>query len=247
MGACSGKRETILQNLHTDQFIPIDGYEKVPLVSLELAVEPIMSLIPSIQTYVHLVKQKCENPADGLTQDQSASIMLCAIRWQPFDQCLSVVLNELLRSADRQKLKPWFLYLKLLFTALSRLPSVHRTVYRGIKLNVSEQYPKDETIVWRDFSLCTTSLDLLQSEQYLGRKDHRTIITIECKSSKDITKHLFYPSTDMILLLPAGTQFKVIHCLKQKNKLNWIHLKEVQSPFSVLQSVSVVSELSRVS
>jgi hypothetical protein len=242
MGARNGKKETFLQNQH-DDFIPIEGYETMPLVSLELAVEPLMSLLPKIQTYVNLVKQKCENPADGLTRDQSASIMLCTMRWQPFDQCLSVILNTTLKSTDRQKLKPWFLYLKLLLTALCRLPSVHRTVYHGIKSDVREKYPKGQKIIWWDFSLCTNSIDILQSDKYLGKNDPRTIITIECHSSKDIHKHLFHSSTDMVLLLP-GTQFKVIECRKQKSNLRSIQLKEVQTPLMLLQSVS---ELSRVS
>jgi hypothetical protein len=245
MSTRNGKNESFHIDYH-DYSIPIEGYEKMSLVSLELSVEPLICLLPSIKTYVHLVKQKCENPADGLTCDQSASIMLCTIRWQPLDQCLSFVLNTTLRSKDRQKLKPWFLYLKLLLTSLCRLPSIHRIVYRGIQLDVSQQYPKNKTIIWWDFSLCTTALDKLHSEKFLDKKHIRTIFTIECNSSKDISKHSFYSSTDIILLLPA-TQFQVIQCVKQKHNLYSIQLKEVQSPFILLQSVSIVSELSRVS
>ncbi|CAF0953127.1 unnamed protein product [Adineta ricciae] len=247
MGMHNSKTETNDENLHNDcsnQHLPIGGYEKLPLVSLETAVEPLVSLLPSVQTYVQLVKRKCENPSDGLTTDESASIMLCTVRWQPFDQCLSVVLNSTLRSGDREKLKPWFLYLKLLLTALSRLPASHQTVYRGIKCDVSRFYPKGKTITWWDLVLCMKSLDLLQSEGYLGRKAGQTILTIESRSCRDISKHSFYPTTDMILLLP-GTQFQVVHCLKQKGKLFWIQLKEIQSPFVLLQSVSVVSQLSQ--
>ncbi|CAF5057832.1 unnamed protein product, partial [Rotaria magnacalcarata] len=86
----SGKTQSLAQSLHVDyheNFLTLEGYEKMPIVSLEVAVEPLMSLLPSIQTYVRLSKQKCENPADGLTQDESASIMLCTMRWQPLDQC----------------------------------------------------------------------------------------------------------------------------------------------------------------
>jgi len=167
--------------------------------------------------------------------------MLCTIRWQPIEQCLSIVLNKILRSTDRQKLKPWFLYLKLLLTGLSRLPSIHRTVYRGIQLDISQQYPKDDIIIWWDFCLCTTLIDKLD----LNKKNVRTIFTIECNSSKYISKHSFYPSTVMILLLPA-TQFQVMECVKQKSNLYLIQLKEIKSPFNLLKSVSIVSELSHV-
>jgi hypothetical protein len=240
MGAYNSKEENCLENLHHNHLIPIKGYEKLPLVSLESAVKPLISLLPEIQTYVHTTKQKCINPADGLTQDQSASIMLCTMTWQPYNQCLSIELNSVLNSTDREKLKPWFLYLKLLLTALSRLPSIHRIVYRGNTSDVSQYYPTDQTIIWWDFSLCTTSIDMLHSE-----KDLQTIFTIECNSSKDISKHLFTPTKDMILLLPA-TQFQVIKCSKEKSNLHWIHLKEIQSPFALLQFVSNVLEHSRI-
>jgi hypothetical protein len=245
MGICHGQTTNLQVDYH-DHFLSIKGYENMPLVSLELAVEPLMTLLPSIQTYVHLAKQKCRNPADGLTCDQSAAIMLCTMRWQPVDQCLSYVLNTILRSTDREKLKRWFLYLKLLLTGLRHLPSIHRTVYRGIQLDLSEQYPKDKTIIWWDFSLCTSSLDKLHSKKYLNKNKVRTIFTIECHSSKDISKHSFYPSTDMILLL-AATQFRVIQCVKQETNLYWIRLKEIESPLNHLQAVSTVPQLPRVS
>ncbi|CAF4488223.1 unnamed protein product, partial [Rotaria magnacalcarata] len=46
---------------------PIGGYEKMPLVSLEEAVAPLESLLPSIQQYVYAAKQRCQAPADGLS------------------------------------------------------------------------------------------------------------------------------------------------------------------------------------
>jgi len=49
----------------------------------------------------------------------------------------------------------------------------------------------------------------------------------------------------MILLLPA-TQFQVMECVKQKSNLYLIQLKEIKSPFNLLKSVSIVSELSHV-
>lgn len=221
------------------QILPIEGYRNMPLVSLEIAVEPLMTLLPSIQTYVSLAKEKCQNPADDLTCDQSASIMLYAMRWQPIDQCLSYVLNIILCSNDRDQLKPWFLYLKLLLTALCRLPPIQDTIiYRGIQSDMSKQYQKNQKIIWWDFALCTRSSDKIN----LNKNNVRTIFTIECKSCKDISKHLFNPTTDMILLFPA-TQFQVIQNIKQRANGHSIQLKEIESPFQFLQPVLIVSDL----
>jgi len=215
---------------------PIGGYEDMPLVALETAVERLVSFLPAVQSYAYTAKERCKKPpADGLTVDESASIMLYSMSWQPRNKCLYVVLNDTLRSEDRDKLEPWFLYLKLFLTALERLPSVHRTVYRGVKLDMKKDYPKGKSIVWWGFSSCTTSIDVLESEVFLGTTNTRTMFTIECNWGKDIRKHSYFPSEDEILLLPA-TQFKVVACLNHGNGLHMIQLEETMPPFPLRQS-----------
>ena len=45
---------------------PIEGYEKSPLVTLEEAVEPLVSIVPKVKRNVFIVKQNCQEPADDL-------------------------------------------------------------------------------------------------------------------------------------------------------------------------------------
>lgn len=244
MGACHSKYRSLSSDEKT-QLSVIEGYQHMPLVSLERALEPLKTILPSIQQYVRLAKEKCSNPADGLTCDQSAAIMLLTMRWQPWNQCLSVVLNETLNSLDRTKIHLWFLYLKLVITALIRLPSRKRTIYRGIQSKVHRQYPNGKNILWWDFALCTQSLELLQSDRYLNPQQTRTIITLDSYSSKDISRHSFFPTTDMVLLLP-GCQFRTIECTKRNHQYYSIQLKEVPSAWTFLQSQSYLSQLSEV-
>ena len=89
--------------------------------------------------------------ADGLTSDESASIMLYSIIWQPLNECLYIILNSTLQTLDKTKLQPWLFYLKLLFTAFLHLPSDNLTVYRGNKLNLNKQYKLNDIIVWWRF------------------------------------------------------------------------------------------------
>ncbi|CAF1150830.1 unnamed protein product [Rotaria sp. Silwood1] len=216
---------------------PIHGYEDMPLVSLEKAVVPLISLVPAIQEYTYVAKHSCSDPADDLTQDESAAIMLYSMVWEPLDQCLYVALNAVLRLPDRRHLKPWFFFLKLFLTALFRLPSItHRTVYRGVKLNLHEHYKQGETVIWWGFSSCTTSIKVLEAEQALGKTGPRTIFCIECDSGKDIRKHSYYSTEDEILLPPA-TQFEVVACLDAAPDLHVIHLKETLPPFPLLQPI----------
>ncbi|CAF1410231.1 unnamed protein product [Rotaria sordida] len=156
----------------TDFLMPISGYEKMPIVSLEEAVEPLIPLLPSVKSYAYAAKKKCKKPADNLTQDESASIMLYSMGWEPLNECLYCALNATLRSKNRSKLKPWFLYLRLFLAALFCLPPLPPlTVFRGVKLDLSAQFQKGETVVWWGFSSCTTSIEVLQMEEFLGMTD----------------------------------------------------------------------------
>ncbi|CAF0857107.1 unnamed protein product [Didymodactylos carnosus] len=216
---------------------PIIGYADMPIVPLEDAVEALVPLLPAVRMYSVTAKERCKNPpADGLTLDESASIMLYSMDWIPRDQCLYVALNASLRSEDRENLKPWLLYLKLFLTALQRLPSEHATVFRGVKADFRNEYPKGNTIVWWAFSSCTTSIDVLNEEIFLDKTGERTIFAVTCSSGKDIRKHSYFPSEDEILLL-AATQFKVGDSLDQADGLHIIQLQEINPVHPLLQPV----------
>ena len=220
--------------------MPIQGYEKKPLVTLEEAIEPIVSLVPDVKRMAYVAKMKCDNPpADNLSIDESASIMLYSMEWEPQEECLYFVLNATLRSENRKQLIPWFLYLKLVLTAFARLPSSHRFVYRGVKRDMRKDYPTGATIIWWGFSSCTSNMAVLNNEQFLGSTGTRTLFTIECTTGKDIQKHSNFQTEDEILLLP-GRQFKVVSCLNQSGGLYMIQLQEIEPPYPLLEPVSKV-------
>ncbi|CAF1386713.1 unnamed protein product [Adineta steineri] len=153
--------------------------------------------------------------------------MLYSSAWKAIDRTLYTILNDALRSTDRTKLKPWYLYLKLLRTALSHLPTTCRSVFRGIKLDLHNEYRKGEKIIWWGFSSCTSTIDVLQSETFLGINGPRTMFTIECNSGIDIRNHSFFPSEDEILLM-AATNFKIMGNCNHGNNFHTVQLKEIQ-------------------
>ncbi len=217
---------------------PISGYEDMPLVELEIAVEPLLPFLPDIQSYVSIVKERCrKSSVSRLSNDESASIMLYTMGWKPVNECLYVVLNETLRSKERDQLEPWFLYLKLFVTALSRLPSIQQTIYCGLESDLSEKYKADETIVWWGFSSCTTS-----TEQLLNTIDVQTLFSIECISGKDIHQHSYFELENEIILFPV-TQFKVRSCSRENNDVHLIELEEIQ-PVSPLLYPKLLSSVS---
>ncbi|CAF4667700.1 unnamed protein product, partial [Rotaria sp. Silwood2] len=164
--------------------------------------------------------------------------MLYTMGWEPLNKCLYFALNNILRSPERQqKLRPWYLFMRLFLSALLRLPALPKIAYRGVKLDLSKRYIEGKTIVWWGFSSCTTTVGVLKSELFLGTTGDRTIFTLQCQSARDIRQHSYYPVEDEVLLM-AATQFKVVSCLDQGN-LHIVQLEETRPPFPLLQPVPI--------
>ena len=218
---------------------PIDGFANMPVVSLEEAIKPLVDLVPKIERNAYFAKESCQEPEDGLTSDESASIMLYTFESKPHENSLYVILNTTLRSPQREELlEPWLLYLRLFVTALTRLPSQHRFVNRGVKVDLRPQYPIGKSIVWWGFSSCTTSIGVLECAHFFGKSGTRTLFQIECHSGKDVKNHSSMQHEDEILLLPAR-QFLVTSCLDSGNGLHIIQLKETEPKFPLLEPVSL--------
>lgn len=102
---------------------PISGYEEEPLLPLEEACKPLQQIIDNeLPQNIMISKMNSEEPKDGLTANESASIHLYTMEWDVQENSLYAVLNRTLRLADRRKLQPWFKYLKLFLTAIFKLP-----------------------------------------------------------------------------------------------------------------------------
>jgi hypothetical protein len=104
---------------------PIKNYEKVPLVPLEEAVKPIEHLLDNVVGDIWIAKRSCKKPLNNLTIDESAAIYLYSM------ESLYRQLNAALRNKDRQRLIPWFSYLKLYLTALWKLPNERSVIWRA--------------------------------------------------------------------------------------------------------------------
>ena len=235
----SALRFTDIGTLSKRMISPIDGFAKMPVVSLEEAVKSLVDIVPEIERNAYFAKESCQEPEDGLTSNESASIMLYTFESKPHENSLYVILNTTLRSPQREELlEPWLLYLRLVVTALTHLPSQHRFVNRGVKEDLRPQYPIGRSIVWWGFSSCTTSIAVLECEHFFGKSGTRTLFQIECHSGKDVKNHSSMQHEDEILLLPAR-QFMVTSCLDSGNGLHIIQLKETEPRFPLLEPVSL--------
>lgn len=212
---------------------PIYGYENEPLVPIEVAVKNLVKYISSIEEQASIAKQRCQTlPDNDLSIDEAASIRLYTMHCKIEDQRFYTILNTTLRSEDRSLLQDWFPYLKLFISALLKIPSTRQEVFRGVKLDLFNEYSEEQNVVWWAFSSCTTSMKVVERPSFLGTTGRRTLFKIDCYSGKEIQKYSDIPSEQEVLLI-AATQLQIISSRDAGNGLYVIEMKEIKPKYSL--------------
>ena len=204
---------------------PVYGYHSQQIVSIEKSLEPIEPIIDQLPRYIKIAKKHCHFPSEhDLTKDQSAAIYIYTMEWG--DTTLYRVLNQALRSEDRQALKIWFPFLKLFDTALQKLPTVKEVIWRGVPLDIGRNYHENEVITWWSVNSCSSSVNVIKT--FLGNTNKSTLFLIEAMNGKRIRGYTEFENENEIILT-LGTQFRV-KCdpLEQSNGSHIVHLIEIK-------------------
>lgn len=107
-------------------------------------------------------------------------------------------------------------------------------MWRGVKEDLSADYQKGDLRIWWSFSSCTSSLDVLQRPNFIGKKGTRTLFSIEGSTcGKDISRHSYFKHEDEILLLP-GTCVEVRSLISRSDNFFLVHLRQAKPPYEVL-------------
>jgi hypothetical protein len=209
-----------LSELHEANDTPISGYEELPVLTLEEAVEKITPPISCIMGSVSTAKKKCNRLSTLLTWDESAAIYLYTMS-TPFISSL----NASLRAENRHTLKPWFAFLKLFITALEKLPSTKKTIWRGVSEEVDLLFVNDDIHIWWSINSCSMTLDMVQP--FLG--DKGTLFAIDAIDGKDISAFSAFPAEQEVILMP-GTRVRAKgKPLNFIDRLRVVHLEEINS------------------
>lgn len=203
---------------------PVYGFQSELLVSIEKALQRIESQIKELSKYIKIAKKYCHYPNEhGLSKDQSAAVYIFTMEWG--ETSLYRVLNQALRSEDRQALKIWFPYLKLFDTALNLLPTVKDVVWRGIPLKIGKHFTKDQIFTWWTVNSCSSSVNVI--ERFLGGTNKSTLFLIEAMNGKNVSRYTAYETEDEIILR-IETEFQVkANPLKQSDGSYVVHLIEI--------------------
>ena len=75
----SSQRFTDISAEHKRMMAPISGYEKMPLLSIDEAIEPLADHVPEVTRMVWTVKQNCSSPCTW-THQQTNLPLSCFTR-----------------------------------------------------------------------------------------------------------------------------------------------------------------------
>jgi len=146
---------------------------------------------------LRIAKKGTEERLKGLTEEEAMSIHLLTQ-----DSPFTSLLNQRLSDNNRKLLKGLLPFLKLLLTALYKLPTSKATFYRGVQEDISPTFKDGSILIWWTF---TPVLPSLPKEIDLPtRKEGKTLLAVHAESAVDVS----YFSADQkeeFLLLPSTT------------------------------------------
>jgi len=209
---------------HNNKLSPIHGHCSEELVSLENTLKFVEPHINELERSIDVAKKNCHFPSEhGLTHDESAAVFLYTM--EGGNNSFYRVLNQALQSDDRSALKLWFPFLKLFDTALAKLPTVKKNIWRGMIGDIGKNFKKNEELIWGNVTSCSLQMDTIIN--FLTSETKLTLILIEAVHGKYISGYTNYPNEDEVLLAP-GTHLRVVSDgLDHPGGLKVVHLVEI--------------------
>ena len=210
---------------------PVYGFYSEEFVSIEKALEPIEAQINGLSRYIKIAVKHCHFPNEhGLSKDQAAAIYIYTMDWN--STSLYRILNQALRSEDREDLKIWFPYLKLFDSAFDLLPTHTGALWRGVSLNIGKQFTKNQIFTWWSINSCSSSVGVIK--KFLSKTKQSTIFLIEATNGKRVSGYTAYENEDEVIL-KFGTEFIVQgDAYEQSDRLILVHLKEIDDKEQVV-------------
>jgi len=205
---------------------PISGVMDLPLPpSLKAAAATICAdddIVKCATKGSELASKQVGKPKTHCSGDLYASILLYT------SNAIYAALNKALREENRSAVKKYFSYLRLFMEAFNVLPQQKCQLWRGISVDLYDQYKVGTTVTWWSVSSCTSD-EAVARGFAAGCGGNCTMITLDAKTACDISQITFFAHEKESLLAP-GTQLK-IKSSKKVGKITEIHVEEVGRSF----------------
>jgi len=201
---------------------PISGVMDLPCPStLKSAANSICAdddILRCVNKGKELAGKQVGKPKKHCSGELYASILLYT------SNAIYAALNKALRDENRAAVKKYFSYLRLFLEAFETLPQQACQLWRGIGVDLFDQYKVGSTITWWSVSSCTSD-EAVARGFAKGCGSDCTMITLKAKTACDISQITFYAHEKESLLAP-GTQLKILDS-KKVGKVTEILVEEV--------------------
>ncbi|MFC5752839.1 ADP-ribosyltransferase domain-containing protein [Actinomadura rugatobispora] len=201
----------------------IAGVFDTPLMDFREAVAPVAGLLRGLDGHVtrsHGFGKRQADAVDGrLSADEIAALYLYTCESAFYRQ-----INATLRDPDRARAVPYLPYLRLLFSAVSRLPARKEPLWRGVSLDLRAQYPLGRTVTWWGVSSCTSEIGVARA--FLGHRGKRTLFEVTPVRAVGIRSFSAFTGEEEFIL-PPGTQLKVTDVKAERGGLCTVKLTEL--------------------
>ncbi|CAF1105620.1 unnamed protein product [Adineta ricciae] len=198
-------------------------YRKQPLLPLGIALESLVLSVEGLHQHMKTAETKRHHFSQyKLTGDESAAIYLYTSEWG--EQSLHNLLNQTITSDRYGSIAPWFGFLKLLNTALEKLPSVKGVFFRAMRKDIANKIYKNREISWWNFSSCSYSSSFIR--QLID--ENLCLCSIEVLNGKNVRNFTANTGEDEVLLCP-GTRLliKTVIIDSYTNSVSRLSLKEI--------------------
>ncbi|MFB0629625.1 ADP-ribosyltransferase domain-containing protein [Streptomyces sp. AB3(2024)] len=201
----------------------LTGVFDTPLMDFREAVAPVAELLSSLDRHVGLShefgRRRAQASPGGLSADAIAAVHLYTCESAFYRE-----INAVLRTPDRSRVVPYLPYLRLLFSAVSRLPVRTEPLWRGVSLDLRAQYPLGRTVTWWGVSSCTPELGVARA--FLGGRGKRTLFEVVPLRAVGIREFSAFTAEEEFILSP-GTQLKVTDVRTERGGLCTVRLTEL--------------------
>ncbi len=119
--------------------------------------------------------------------------------------------------------------MKLLLTALHKIPPSANTLYRGVAKSLAQlpqKLEKGKSVVWWAVTSTASHVSVLENPQFMGQSGPRCLFTIKATSARDIQRYSAMGSTEREFVLPPGSCFVVEDILDAGSGLSIVQLVE---------------------
>lgn len=149
--------------------------------------------------------------AEGRDGELLNEAQIAAVNLYTHHTVLHRIVNQRLRAAQDGQLVPGQLaplmpYIKLLLSALYRLPPVDKLIYRGVQADMGHKLQRGTETTWWAFSSASEDLEVIQ--RFVGKERRRVLFHIQAETAVNIGAYSEYPNEAELLVLP-GTTFSV--------------------------------------